>query len=267
MPAKAILVECKNKVAYVTFNRPDALNCLNGEMLALLPPIISDLKNDRDIRTVVLRGAGNHFMAGADLRFLLDLIKGQAPGVRSTRIAKVIDSFHEVIKTLRSMPQPVIAEVRGVAAGGGLSLMLACDLVLAADDSRFTAAYLGIGTSPDGSLTFTLPRVLGTKLAMELLVTGRTLQAKDAKALGLINDIVPAGLLPERTAEVAELLAAGPGLAIARTKGLLDASSGQDLAAQLLRERENFSASAATKDFEEGIRAFLEKRRAEFQGC
>jgi 2-(1,2-epoxy-1,2-dihydrophenyl)acetyl-CoA isomerase len=164
------------------------------------------------------------------------------------------------------MPKPVVAAVQGAAAGFGLSLVLAADLALAAEDAVFTSGYIHLGTSPDGGMTATLSRVVGLKRAAELMLLGDRFDAHRALELGLVNRVVPAGALAAEAAALAERLAAGPTHAYGRTKALLQATLGDAFDAQLRRETESFAACAATADFAEGVRAFLEKRRPVFAG-
>jgi 2-(1,2-epoxy-1,2-dihydrophenyl)acetyl-CoA isomerase len=164
------------------------------------------------------------------------------------------------------MPKPVVAAVQGAAAGFGLSLMLAADLALVAEDTVFTSGYIHLGTSPDGGMTATLPRVVGLKWAAELMLLGDRFDARRALELGLVNRLVPADALAAEAAALAARLAAGPTHAYGRTKALLQATLGDAFDAQLRRETESFAACAATADFVEGVRAFVEKRRAVFTG-
>jgi len=156
--------------------------------------------------------------------------------------------------------------VQGAAAGFGLSLVLGADLALAAADTVFTSGYIHLGTSPDGGMTATLPHIVGLKHAAELMLLGDRFDAERALTLGLVNRVVPADALDAEAAALAARLAAGPTQAYARTKGLLQATIGDRFDAQLRRETESFAACAATEDFAEGVRAFLEKRRPVFTG-
>jgi len=167
---------------------------------------------------------------------------------------------------LRHMPKPVVAVVRGAAAGFGLSLVLAADLALAAEDAIFASGYIHLGTSPDGGLTATLGRVVGLKQAAELMMLGERFDAERALALGLVNRLVPPAALEGEALALATRLANGPTHAYARTKALLQATLGEAFDAQLRRETESFAACAAGEEFVEGVRAFLEKRPPNFAG-
>jgi 2-(1,2-epoxy-1,2-dihydrophenyl)acetyl-CoA isomerase len=171
-----------------------------------------------------------------------------------------------MLTRFRHMPKPVVTAVQGAAAGFGFSLVLAADLALAAEDAVFTTGYIHLGASPDGGMTATLSRVVGLKQAAELMLLGDRFNAHRALELGLVNKVVPVDALANEAAILAARLAAGPTHAYGRTKALLQATLGDGYDAQLRRETESFAACAATEDFAEGVRAFLEKRRPAFTG-
>jgi 2-(1,2-epoxy-1,2-dihydrophenyl)acetyl-CoA isomerase len=250
-------------VATVVLNRPKVLNALNPEMAKTLKTTTAALAVDTDVRCVVIKGAGEHFMAGGDVRHFHQLLK-ESPSTAGDNIAGEIDDVHAAINSIHTMPKPVVASIRGASAGFGMSLVAACDLAIAAEDAVFSLAYCRIGTSPDGGSTWTLPRVVGLKRAMELALLGDRITPKMASDYGLINWVVPSAELDERTADLARRLAAGPGAALARTKALLNESSGRDLEAQLTSEKSNFLAGVRGAEFAEGVSAFVEKRAARF---
>lgn len=178
----------------------------------------------------------------------------------------MIGQVHASVAALRRMDKPVVAAVQGATAGFGVSLTLAADLAIAADDAVLTLAYCHIGASPDGGSTFHLPRAVGMKRAMEIALLGERFGAEDAVRMGLVNRVVPAAELAAEAARLAGRLAQGPTAAYARTKRLLNTSLDNSLAAQLAAESESFAASTMTEDFREGVTAFLEKRPPAFQG-
>jgi 2-(1,2-epoxy-1,2-dihydrophenyl)acetyl-CoA isomerase len=264
MTSDPIIQDREGAVVRVTLNRPHVLNSLDLAMMDALAPLLDQLAGDETVRAVILTGAGAHFMAGGDLRFFKEnflTLEGEA---RKAVFRELIGRLHQGIVTIARMEKPVIAQVQGSAAGAGLSLMLACDLAIASADSRFTAAYEKIGTTPDGGLTFALPRLVGARKAMEIAMLGETLNAEEALALGLVNKVVPPEALAEETLKIAQRLAAGAARSSAGCKRLIRASFEHDLETQLALERESFAECTLTPDFEEGITAFTEKRTPRF---
>jgi len=241
------------------------LNAVNRETIAALADAVAEAAEDRAARVVLLRGAGTHFCAGGDITMFADLIRLPRTE-RQTALYRIVDTLHPLLVRMRHMPKPVVAVVQGAAAGFGLSLVLAADLALAAEDTVFTSGYIHLGTSPDGGMTATLPHVVGIKRAAELMLLGDRFDAQRALALGLVNRVVPADTLETEAAALAARLVAGPAHAYGRTKGLLQATIGDAFDAQLRRETESFAACAATEDFAEGVRAFVDKRRPVFSG-
>jgi 2-(1,2-epoxy-1,2-dihydrophenyl)acetyl-CoA isomerase len=211
----------------------------------------------------VIRG-GQSFMAGGDLKWFDELVRSRPPAQNRMEFERFAGEVHTVITCLRRMPKPVLASVRGAAAGFGLSLMMACDLAIAADNAYFSLAYSLIGASPDGGSTFALPRIVGAKKAMEIALLAERFDAATAERLGLVNRVVPAASLDEETAKLAARLAAGPTAVYGRTKQLLNASLNSSLESQLQREAEAFAQSASEPAFAEGVRAFIEKRKPQW---
>jgi 2-(1,2-epoxy-1,2-dihydrophenyl)acetyl-CoA isomerase len=261
-----IIVETEGAVATVTLNRPEALNALNVELARALGAAVLAAEGDATVRCVVLKGAGGHFMAGGDLKFFGAVLKEPA-AERRRFFREMVETVHPTMIALRRMPKPVVASIEGAAAGFGMSLMLACDFAIAADSAYFSLAYVNIGTTPDGSGTFFLPRAVGLRRAMEIALLGERFDAARALELGLINRMVPADALAAETRKLALRLAGGPTLAIAATKRLLNRSLESSLESQLEAEAESFSACSASDDFVEGIAAFIGKRKPDFKGC
>lgn len=250
-------------VATITLDRPEVLNALNPEMAEGLKDATGALEKNSAVRCVVITGAGEHFMAGGDVRHFHRLL-GEGVGEAVSHISGEIESVHACIMSIRNMPKPVIASIRGASAGFGMSLVAACDLAIAAEDSVFSLAYCRIGTSPDGGSTWTLPRMVGLKRAMELALLGDRITPQQASDYGLVNWVVPTHELDGKTAELASRLAAGPVDALARTKALLNASLDTELEAQLAAEMNCFVAGVSGPEFAEGVGAFVEKRPARF---
>lgn len=252
-----------NGVATITLDRPEVLNALNPEMADGLRDATAALAADAAVRCVVIQGAGDHFMAGGDVRHFHSLIS-VAPQDVDKSIGAEIEAVHAAVLNIHSMPKPVVASVRGASAGFGMSLVAACDLAIAAEDSVFSLAYCRIGTSPDGGSTWTLPRMVGLKRAMELALLGDRITPAQARDYGLINWVVPTAELTKLTSELAARLAAGPVAALTRTKALLNASLATGLESQLAAERDSFLAGVKGAEFAEGVSAFVEKRPARF---
>lgn len=258
-----ITLEIANSVATVTLNRPKALNALNREMAEGLLRIFGQLEQNRSVRCLIVTGAGDHFMAGGDIRYFQQCL-ALPEAEREAEINAVIKMVNDAAATLRRMPQPVIASIRGNVAGFGMSLVAASDLAVATDDARFTQAYAQIATTPDGANTFFLPRVIGLKRAAELSLLNQPLDASTALAWGLVNKVVTGDRLEAETAGMAQRITQGSTQAMAGIKALLNASLQNSLEQQLQLEQASFVRCALAADFKEGLDAFVEKRLPEF---
>jgi 2-(1,2-epoxy-1,2-dihydrophenyl)acetyl-CoA isomerase len=260
-----VLVEREGTVLRITLNRPEVLNAVDRETIAALAAAVDEAARDKAARAVLLGGAGTHFCAGGDIGMFGELIHLPAEERRQA-LYQTVDALHPLLLGLRHMPKPAVAAVQGAAAGFGLSLVLAADLAVAAEDAVFACGYIHLGASPDGGMTALLPAIVGLKRAAELTLLGERFDAGRALALGLVNRLAAPDRLMAEAEALAERLAAGPAEAHARTKALLQATIGDSFAAQLRREAESFAACAAGEDFVEGVRAFLDKRRPSFRG-
>ncbi len=258
-----VLLRIAGAVATITLNRRKVLNALDGAMADGLAAAFERIGGEAALRVVVLAGAGAGFMAGGDIRGFQEVMS-LAPAARRAYFERFIHRVHPMIVAMRRLPLPVIARVHGAVAGIGMSLMLAADLAIAAEDAVFPLAYCHLGTSPDGGSTFFLPRHVGSKKAMEIALLGDRFDAAEALRLGLVNSVVPAAELDGRIEALAARLARGPRNAYAAAKRLLNQSTLASLETQLQAEAENFAACAATPDFAEGVAAFLAKRPAQF---
>jgi 2-(1,2-epoxy-1,2-dihydrophenyl)acetyl-CoA isomerase len=250
-------------IAWATLNRPDSLNAFSFDMRDELIRFLRAIENDPQVRCVVLRGAGGNFMAGGDVKAFTAQLALPAEDRRAL-FESMCHAMHPIIYLMRRVQKPVIASVEGACAGLGMSLVLAADLAIAADNAMFTLAYVKIGTTPDGGASFFLPRTVGMKRAMEIALLSDRLDASAAERLGIVNRVVPAGQLADETRALAVRLAAGATQAIGRTKALLSGALSHDLETHLQLEAVNFAASTVTSDMVEGVTAFVEKRRPKF---
>jgi 2-(1,2-epoxy-1,2-dihydrophenyl)acetyl-CoA isomerase len=263
MSYDTIQVEWREAVCLLTLNRPDRLNALTVEVAHDFQAAVQEALA-KSSRAIVLTGAGRAFCAGGDLREMQNI------ATREGRLEAFFDEplriLNDAILLIRKTPLPFIAAVNGVASGGGCNLALACDLVIAAESATFNQAFIKIGLSPDCGGTFILPRLVGMKRAAELMFTGDMLTAQSALEIGMINAVTPDGELMSHTLAMADRLAAAPTAAIAQIKKLLEASAINDYGGQLELERKAQIESGQTKDFIEGVTAFLEKRPPRFVG-
>lgn len=259
MPAP-LAVAVREAVCTITLNRRGRLNALDLGMAEALRDAIREAGEDARVKAVVLTGAGRAFCAGWDVT---DLRAALGPDA-GARLKRITETFHGIISALARCPRPVLAAVGGVAAGGGLALALAADLALGSSEATFHTAYLRLGASPDGGSTYFLPRLLGLRKALEVTLLGDPLPAEEARRVGLINAVVPAGEFAAAVTAWAARLAAGPGEAMAAAKTLLRGGLHESLETQMETESQTFARLARTPDFAEGVTAFLEKRLPRF---
>ena len=253
-------------IATLTMNRPEARNALSMDMRTQLCESLHDIERDKSVRCVVLTGAGDHFMAGGDVKGMGESIKKSSEEISKEFMLRIHD-LHPIMFAMRRMRKPIIASCRGAAAGAGVSMALACDLVIASEDAFFTLAYCKIGTSPDGSSSFHLPRAVGIKKAMEIALLGDRFDAQTAKDIGMINFVVNNDALASETHKLASRLASGPTHVYGNTKALFYRSLESEFESQLQAEAEYFSDCASRADFKEGVTAFIEKREPNFTGA
>ena len=260
MSAASVQVETHGAVALVTLNRPEHSNTLNLQMAMDLLAAAMACARNKAVRAVVLTGAGRNFSFGGDLR---------APPRELSlddHIRELTTYLHAAISHFVRMDAPVIAAVNGTAAGAGVGLVAMADLALCARGAKFNLAYTSVGLTPDAGTTFLLPRSVGAKRAMELLLLNRALSAEEALSWGLVNEVVADERLLERAVEVAERLAHGPASAYGATKRLLAHSLGA-FETQMVLESETIATQAGSADAAEGIGAFLAKRKPRFPGA
>ena len=253
-----LLLERAGAIATLRFNRPGALNAIDLPLAIALRDAVRAIADDASVRCVVLCGAGKGFMAGGDLALLAaDPVQGAKD---------LLAPLNEATALLAQLNAPVIAQVHGVAAGAGLSLMLQADFVLAAEGTRFNLAYVNIGASCDVGGSWALPRLVGLRRALEIAMLGDTYTAQEAERLGLVNRVLPTAELDAALQALAQRLASGPTQAHGHMRRLLRSSFYHDLPTHLSAEGDAFVACARTADLPEGIAAFHAKRPAVFQG-
>jgi 2-(1,2-epoxy-1,2-dihydrophenyl)acetyl-CoA isomerase len=248
-------------LARIRLMRPEQANTIDLATARALDRVTLACEHDASVRAVLVTGAGARFCGGGDLRSFASLGEDLPAHLR-----EVTTHLHAAIIRLANLDAPVIAAVQGAAAGAGFSLAMACDLVIAAEDAVFAPAYAKVGLSTDGSLSYFLPRLVGVRRALDLLLLSRPVRAAEALDLGLVSRVVPVEDLAEEAAATATALASGPTRALAAIKRLVRDSSEVSLETQLEREGSTLSRMAATSDAREGIAAFTEKRSPDFQG-
>jgi len=256
-----LLSERRGRVLILTISNPAARNAMSPDLYRSGFPAIRDAGADERIGAIVLTGAGEHFCGGGNLNRLL----AQRSLPASEQLAH-LDALHDWVMAMRGCPKPIIAAVEGAAAGGGFSVCLGCDLVVAAEDAKFVMSYVRIGLSPDGGGSDSLAEMLPPQAALEILLDGGTVSAARLHELGVVNRVVPRGKALPEALSWAEKLAQGPAHAQARIKQLVYAARGRTRRAQLDAERDAFVESLYGDECGEGITAFLEKRAARFVG-
>ena len=254
----SILFEIKDAVATITFNRPDKYNAFNREMALLMQEKLDDCKAAA-VRCVLITGLGKAFCSGQDLEEVVD----QAGPKIDTIVG---EHYNPIITRIRQLKKPVVAAVNGVAAGAGANIALACDIVIAAQSSSFIQAFSKIGLIPDSGGTFFLPRLVGWQRASALMMLGEKGSAEEAERMGMIYKVFPAEAFEEEARKMAVMLAAMPTKGLALTKQLLDNSFENTYEDQLHDEEIYQQRAGGTKDYKEGVQAFLEKRKPNFTG-
>jgi 2-(1,2-epoxy-1,2-dihydrophenyl)acetyl-CoA isomerase len=255
----SILFTEENGIAFITLNRPEKLNSFNREMALLLQDTLDICANRPEIRCIYLTGAGKGFSAGQDLAEVVD---PNGPGME--RI--LCEHYNPIITRIRQMDKPVVAAINGVAAGAGANIALACDIVVATGSASFIQAFSKIGLIPDSGGTYHLPRLIGFQKASALMMLGDKVSAEEALQMGMLYKIFDDASFAEETKKIAGTLARMPTKALAYIKQALNHSATNDLPTQLALEDEYQQKAAQTKDFKEGVQAFLAKRTPNFKG-
>jgi enoyl-CoA hydratase len=256
MTYKTILFAAEDGVGTLTFNRPEKLNALNAEMLAELSEVLDQVGKDPEIRALILTGQGRAFIAGADIKTFTQL---DPLGARQLAV-----TGQQVLAKLEGLPLPVIAGVNGFALGGGCEVAMACDLIYAAEEAEFGQPEINLGIMPGFGGTQRLARLVGKGLAKELCLTGRLIDAAEARAMGLVARVFPGTSLLEECTKIARSLAAKGRVALRSVKQTIDRGFDLDLPNACALEAEAFALCFASPDAKEGAVAFLEKRRPKF---
>jgi 2-(1,2-epoxy-1,2-dihydrophenyl)acetyl-CoA isomerase len=251
-------------LATIMLNRPDAYNAIDIAMGDRLLEALIRCDEDPSVRAVMITGNGQAFCAGGDIRGMMERAKTDGDAGQFLKTLTV--RLHGVISTMVRMPKPVLTAVNGAAAGAGLSLAIAGDIVLAAENARFTVAYTSIGLAPDGSSTYFLPRLIGPKRALELMFSNRAVPADEAKSLGIVNEVYKSSDFRELAKAYAVKLSNGPTLAFGCAKKLVTLSGECSIETQMEHERRAIAACGRTADFKEGADAFFSKRTPKFRG-
>jgi 2-(1,2-epoxy-1,2-dihydrophenyl)acetyl-CoA isomerase len=245
------------QVGHLRLVRPEAANAIDLEFAREFEQGVGDCL-DAKARAVLLTAEGRHFCAGGDLKAF-----ARQPAL-GAHLKQVTAHLHAGIERLANGAVPVVAAVQGPAAGAGIGLVCCSDVVLASPSARFVVAYTAVGLTPDGSVSYFLPRLIGMRRAMELTLTNRPVSAQEALELGLVTRLVDEGILGEEAAKLASALSQGPAGALGSAKRLLAASLHNPLHLQLELESETLAANAERSDAREGMRAFLERRSPSF---
>ena len=245
--------EQKDQVAVLTIDRPEALNALNTQVLCDLDEAIAKVEQADDVRVVILTGAGRSFVAGADI--------GEMKGFSAIDGKKFGVHGGSIFLRLENLSKPVIAAVNGFALGGGCELAMACDIRLASEKAKFGQPETGLGITPGFGGTQRLPRIVGVSKAMELILTAKTIGAEEAKAIGLVSEVYPAEELMDKAMELAQAICANAPIAVAESKRCIRMGMQTDISTGAAFEAEAFGVTCGTEDKNEGMGAFLEKRK------
>jgi len=254
-------IEETDGLAFLYFNRPNQLNSLSYKLAEEMSLALNEISKNNAIRCLILTGKGKAFCGGGDI---VEFKKASDP---REFMGKLVSKLHEGIKFIKNLKAPVIAAINGPCFGAGLGFACACDLRICSENATFSSAFTNVGLSPDSSTTYHLPKIVGLSLANEMILLNRVLNAEEALKFNLVSKVIGSDVsFLEEVKKIATKISHGPIIAFESTKKLLVKSFSNDLETQLEEETENIKINAAKEDFQEGIRAFLEKRKPNFQG-
>jgi 2-(1,2-epoxy-1,2-dihydrophenyl)acetyl-CoA isomerase len=255
----SILFELKKNVGVITLNRPEKFNSFNREMALLLQQTLDDCEKNNEVRCIYISGNGKAFCAGQDL--------GEVIGENPATFDKIlIEHYNPIVSRIRNIGKPIVCAVNGVAAGAGANIALCCDITVANENASFIQAFSKIGLIPDSGGTYFLPRLIGFQKASALMMLGDKVTAAEAERIGMIYKYFPAESFAADSFKIAETLAQMPTMAFAFTKQALNHSMQNNFYDQLSLEDKLQNKSALTKDYQEGVNAFMEKRLPNFKG-
>ena len=259
MEENTVITKKADGIKYIVINRESRMNAVNPETVKMLQAIAEETKQERDVRAVVITGAGKAFSTGADLKW--------TPGSDELQhMENRVWLFEHAIKAIYTLPVPTIAAIRGHAVGYGLSIALACDMRIASDDAKMGMLFTKIGLMPDGGASYFLPRIVGISKALELTYTADVIDAQEALRIGLVNRVVPPAGLEKEVEDLAKRLAMGPPVAYRFAKQAMQSGIEYDLEKIFEKEVIGQTKCLMTGDFMEGVSAFLQKRAPEYKG-
>ena len=258
---KTLKVDINDNTAIITLAREQSYNAFDNEMAIDLLRAFEEVQKNQDVRAVLLRAEGKAFSVGGDIKMFADKLD-----TMPADIPDIMEVLNTTISTMMNSSKPILAAVQGAVAGVGLSLMLACDLAIAADNAQFTLAYADIGLTPDGGVTYLLPRIVGARKAMQMAMLPELCSAEQALQLGLVNWVVNSNEFDKQTMILMNKLANGPSVAYKRAKELLNQTWKRTLDDQLSAEMHAFTECTTTNDFRRGVEAFLSKSKPMFMG-
>ncbi len=261
MEEKKVLLEKQDKIATVTLNRPSSNNAIDLNLVKDLYEAFKDCHHDDKVRSVIFTGNGNMFSAGGDLVLFKENANNLGP-----LVTDMTTYFHLAVTLMHRMEKPIVTAINGTAAGGGLSLALSGDIIISSDQAKFSCAYTAAGLSPDGSMTYVLPRLIGIKRTKELMMTNRRFLPEEALNIGMIDQIVKHEELIKVSKEIAINLANGATKAYGAVKSLLAETFSSSLESHLEQEARLLNIRAQSHDGKEGVKAFIEKRKPTFKG-